>query len=194
LFFLKCELKLLLMNFYDKLGDILRDAIDSGEFLKEKEKTVETLQNELEKRLNSKKNLTDKNQKINNFSNIAKSIKETANTRIDEQDKEKAKSFSFAEFAKTFYENNKEQAKQEPKVQIYKFVPLVIPQNVLYALNMIGIPQSSDYSTAKKIYHEKLMYYHPDKWINTQFYEQAKENTQILNNCWEVIEWWFVAR
>lgn len=196
------------MDFYDKFGDILREAIDSGDFLKEKEKATEKLQSELERRRKEAQNSHKTEKQSNTQEKTQVNENDKAKTKTfsfnqftsesHSKEKSKAKGFDFASFVKGVKEavanGKKEQEQKEPKVQIYKFTPLVIPQNVLYALNMIGIPQDADFNTAKKIYREKLMYYHPDKWINTQFLAQAQENTQILNNCWEVVEWWFVAR
>ncbi|WP_406032949.1 J domain-containing protein [Treponema saccharophilum] len=163
------------MDFYEKFGDLLSEAIAKSERGPEREQKEE----------------------------------DPTVTRLSSDDKAKAKSFSFAQFAggagsaKTkarafdfaqFAKMAQEAAKTEPRVQIYKFSQLVIPQNVLTALNTLGIPTNAEFDEAKKIYREKLLYYHPDKWQNTPYLEQAKSNTLTINNAWEIVEWWFVAR
>lgn len=183
------------MDFYEKLGGLLSEALEKGEILKKKPKEraeTETPGSDASK-----------------ADGIKIEPEKENTTRLDSRDKEKAKTFTFTQFGhggssgekpkrtfsfEQFAKMSQEAAHTEPKVQIYKFSQLVIPQNVLYALNVIGIPTNADFESAKKIYREKIMYYHPDKWLGTPYIEQAKTNTQTLNAAWEIVEWWYVAR
>jgi hypothetical protein len=209
------------MDFYGKLGDLLSEALEKGEIPKDDDRR--TLRNYTETNKTDGKSAAAQKDAEPGFGKARKAERasiageenespenENQNTtRIDSRDREKARTFTFTQFGQSkagdekpkrtfsfeqFAKMNQEAAHTEPKVQIYKFSQLVIPQNVLYALNVIGIPTNADFELAKKIYREKIMYYHPDKWLNTPYIELAKTNTQTLNMAWEIVEWWYVAR
>ncbi len=209
------------MDFYGKLGDLLSEALEKGEIPKDDDRR--TLRNYTETNKTDGKSAAAQKDAESGFGKARKAERasiageenespenENQNTtRIDSRDREKARTFTFTQFGQSkagdekpkrtfsfeqFAKMNQEAAHTEPKVQIYKFSQLVIPQNVLYALNVIGIPTNADFELAKKIYREKIMYYHPDKWLNTPYIELAKTNTQTLNMAWEIVEWWYVAR
>ena len=196
------------MDFYGKLGNLLSEALEKGEIpkaeTKDENKTGFANKSEFSKGENKTINVDDFG---NNEQN--ENTEEKVDNIVREEDMKKVKTFTFTQFGQSktedakpkhtfsfeqFAKMNQEAAHTEPKVQIYKFSQLVIPQNVLYALNVIGIPTNADFEAAKRIYREKIMYYHPDKWLGTPYIEQAKTNTQTLNTAWEIVEWWYVAR
>ena len=71
----------------------------------------------------------------------------------------------------------------------------IIPQNVKNAMNIIGIPEESSFSQAKKIYREKISYFHPDKWskddANPVLLKIAREKTEKILESWKEIESYF---
>lgn len=197
------------MDFYGRLGSILSEALKSGELENNQiseEKVAAPIEVETEAETIAAEEAKNDEKKL-----FSKAETEKKVTHIDSADKEKAQSFNFSRFdkqseskkqntenpkvnffnAEQFKKLFQESQNTEPKVQVYKFSQLTIPQNVLFAFNTIGIPTNSDFETAKKIYREKIIYYHPDKWINTPYLEQAQKNTQTLNTVWEIVENWF---
>lgn len=64
-----------------------------------------------------------------------------------------------------------------------------LPEKVKKALNKINFPENIAYTEAKKIYREKLMYYHPDRRnTNPVLQKVAREKTQELIENWKIIE------
>ncbi|MBR1537082.1 MAG: hypothetical protein IJ630_09105 [Treponema sp.] len=67
-----------------------------------------------------------------------------------------------------------------------------IPENVKSALSFIGISENTGLEEAKKIYREKLMYYHPDRRADNPVLQKiAKEKTARLLKEWAVLEKWY---
>ena len=125
-------------SMYDKLGDLLNAALDSGFILGEKKRGFPP----------------------NNEENSEK---------LDEKS-EKPKEESF----------QKENA----------VVP--IPASVKKAFSKIQIPEESDFESAKKIYREKLKFYHPDRRNDNPVLQKvAKEKTEQILTSWKIIENYF---
>ena len=120
-------------SMYDKLGDLLHAALDSGFILREKKHNFSANQKE-----NSKENSKE-----------------------------------------TFDENHKKEKSD-------------IPENVKTAFSKLQIPKESDFKSAKKIFREKLKFYHPDRRNDNPVLQKvAKEKTEQLLICWEIIETYF---
>ena len=67
-----------------------------------------------------------------------------------------------------------------------------IPKKVREALAFIGISENANFDEAKKIYREKLMYYHPDRRADNPVLQKvAKEKTARLLKEWEAAEEWY---
>ena len=67
-----------------------------------------------------------------------------------------------------------------------------IPERVKSALSFISIPEEANYEEAKKLYREKLMYYHPDRRNDNPVLQKvAKEKTERLLKEWEILERWY---
>lgn len=67
-----------------------------------------------------------------------------------------------------------------------------LPENIRKAFAFINIPETADFNEAKKLYREKLMYYHPDRRNDNPVLQKiAKEKTARLLMEWELIESWF---
>ncbi|MBR1721018.1 MAG: hypothetical protein IJ727_00810 [Treponema sp.] len=71
----------------------------------------------------------------------------------------------------------------------------IIPPRILTALAFFSISPETDYSTARKIYRDKLKYYHPDRRNdNPTLQKVAKEKTARLLEEWEILEEWYTKR
>lgn len=70
-----------------------------------------------------------------------------------------------------------------------------IPAPVKSAMDFISIPETASFEEAKKLYREKLMYYHPDRRNDNPVLQKvAKEKTARLLKEWEIIENWYETR
>ncbi len=87
-------------------------------------------------------------------------------------------------------ESTVKKPKIQPKQQ-YQIIKNYIPNEVKNALKFIGISESASFEEAKKIYREKLMYYHPDRRNDNPVLQKvAKEKTERLLSEWAKIEKW----
>lgn len=146
---------------YDKLGKLLSDALDSGFISKEEKKST-------------KENFSEQNQKENSQKSEQK---KTRNAQ---------ENYNSYKLNQNFYKEEREQKNHQDKdYEIIKF----IPKNVKIAFAEIKIPEDATFEEAKKIYHEKLKYYHPDtRNENPVLQKVAKEKTEILLANWKIIE------
>lgn len=84
-----------------------------------------------------------------------------------------------------------EESGQEKNNETTKF----IPENVKTAFAQIKIPENATFDEAKKIYREKLKYYHPDtKNDNPVLQKVAKEKTENLLSNWKIAEEYFKSQ
>ena len=135
-----------MQTMFDKLGDLLSDALEKGEIPKQE------------------------------FSKSGKGFQD-----------EKLES-TFSDFA--FISRNTNQSPHKEKPQEPKKPE--IPESVRLAMAFISIPEDSDFDSAKKIYREKLMYYHPDRRNdNSVLQKVAKEKTARLLREWKTLEKWY---
>ncbi|WP_191016309.1 J domain-containing protein [Treponema zioleckii] len=174
------------MDFYDKLGDLLSETLDSGILPDSK------LENESSKNapedfagddfINDDSKSADVQNKEESFENIGTKFKnqdfdekKSTYKKVCESEKLKTKTFTFEHFSV-----NKKKS---------------LPQNVKDAFKFLGIPEDTTFDEAKKTYREKLVYFHPDKWnkedTNPVLQKIAREKTQKILECWQVVESWF---
>lgn len=67
-----------------------------------------------------------------------------------------------------------------------------LSENEKQAFAQIKIPENATFDEAKKIYREKLKYYHPDtKNDNPVLQKVAKEKTEALLSNWKIVEEYF---
>lgn len=108
--------------------------------------------------------------------------------------------FILGEKKRGFSPNNEEQSKildeksEKPKEESFQKENDVapIPENVRKAFSKIQIPPESDFESAKKIYREKLKFYHPDRRNDNPVLQKvAKEKTEQLLSSWKIIENYF---
>lgn len=115
-------------SMYDRLGDMLSDALDSGIFFAEKHKSGKETQENVEKKRQSEE-------------------KSTAKT-----------------------------ARKD------------MPSAVKTALALLGLDENATIDEAKKAYHEKLKYYHPDRHgTNPVLQKVARDKTRQVIEAWNVI-------
>ena len=151
------------MTMYDKLGDLLSEALRTGE-LPETSKDSPEVQ----------------------FFYIPKEEKKNPEKNENASPKKEASRTS---------ENKKNQTGiRIPREKIRTPAPItkIISEEVKTALSFVGIPENAGFDEAKKIYREKLMYYHPDRRNDNPVLQKvAKEKTARLLKEWAVIENWF---
>lgn len=127
------------MTMFDKLGDLLSEALEKGELPKSGE--------------------TSQNERIEN---------------------------TFSDF--NFIQKEAEKASPPPAQKTKKR----IPAGIKAAFDFIGISEEADFDSAKRIYREKLMYYHPDRRNDNPVLQKvAKEKTAQLLKEWKLIESWY---
>lgn len=67
-----------------------------------------------------------------------------------------------------------------------------IPAAVREAFKVMALPETASFDEAKKLYREKLMLYHPDRRNDNPVLQKvAKEKTEQLLKAWETIENWY---
>ncbi len=145
---------------FDKLGDLLSEALEKGELPKSEDKphdeSVEATFSDFN--FIAKKN-EDNSQQKKRTGSAQKESGEASSSKKD---------FS---------------------------VPRSLPENVRNAFTFINIPEAADFDEAKKIYREKLMYYHPDRRNDNPVLQKvAKEKTARLLKEWEIIEKWYANK
>lgn len=73
-----------------------------------------------------------------------------------------------------------------------KIEAIPLPAHVKAAFESISIPEGAGFDEAKRIYHEKLMYYHPDRRNDNPVLQKvAKDKTEKLLKNWQYVEEWF---
>lgn len=136
---------------FDKLGDLLSDALEKGELPK---------------------------------SELSKSGNDSQNEKIES-------TFSDFDFMRRNKTESSQKIKPEPAPSP-KAKQKKLPESVKTAFSFINIPEDADFNMAKKIYREKLMYYHPDRRNDNPVLQKvAKEKTARLLKEWETVEKWF---
>ena len=89
------------------------------------------------------------------------------------------------------YSAQKKSGDSSSSKKIYTAPPELL-ENVRKAFAFIKIPENAEFDEAKKIYREKLMYYHPDRRNDNPVLQKvAKEKTARLLKEWEIIEDWY---
>ena len=92
----------------------------------------------------------------------------------------------FSDF--NFIQRKRNQPSPPPQNSVKK----TIPKEVKSAFAFIGLSEEADYESAKKIYREKLMYYHPDRRNDNPVLQKvAKEKTAMLLKNWKILESWY---
>ena len=143
-------------SMYDRLGDMLSDALESGVFFADKKKTGGKNDGAGEEPPQQ----TDKKESVH-----------SEDVKKNRQTSDKKSSVN----QKTVYKNRQSQTKAA--------------QNAFAVLNLA---ECATFDEAKKAYHEKLKYYHPDRHgAHPVLQKVAREKTRAIIAAWETIERYF---
>lgn len=161
-------------SMYDRLGDILHDVLESG--------TIP----------------------VHSATNGTQSAEEhIGNTKADKNDAfADRKSAQPAEDMppwqkSSIAEQNRQNTEQPNQNILHKkkqrsSVFPVIPADVRAALAFFGLNETAGHDEAKKAYHEKLKYYHPDRHgSNPVLQKVAREKTRSVIAAWKTLERFF---
>ena len=208
-----------MQTMFDRLGDLLSEALETGKIpsaenkdnqdnpynkLRQEELNQDNPFNNLsQKNLNqdnpyNKLSQEDINQgnpynKLsqedlsheNQFNSVNQERKNTSAFE-SKNPKSSKKKYSKVEWSHLFSKESR--ARTERNYTVIKF----IPENIKKELSFIGIPENAGFEEAKKIYREKLMYYHPDRRADNPVLQKvAKEKTARLLESWEILEKWY---
>lgn len=164
---------------YDKLGDLLSEALRTGQIPQ-----------------------TDSDPSKVSFFYVSEQDEDNKESESHSEKKESPSDknpFFSSEKSAVF---NREKRKSETIKSIFQPANIetglriprekIIPPKVEQALSFIGIDLNSTYADAKRIYREKLMYYHPDRRnANPVLQKVAKEKTERLLKEWKILEEWY---
>ena len=154
-----------MQTMYDRLGSLLSEALEKGELPKTNE---------------------DSPRSSDFFESPAQN---RSSEQADSATKPKIKVFTFRSTTNSNQQKQKISPQKKPDYQVIKNF---IPEQVKSALAFIQIPETASYEEAKKIYREKLMYYHPDRRADNPVLQKvAKEKTARLLKEWQLIENWY---
>ncbi len=150
-------------SMYDKLGELLSKALESGNFFTQnQESQTSTFQKPQDQY-----------------------TKESANNRTtDEKAAQNTKSAdSFTQPAST----NKNRIKVQNK-KLIKYAHF----NVQKACALVGISEGMSYEEAKRVFRKKLFRFHPDRNADNEIMRKiTKQKTEELLAAWKIIEEWY---
>lgn len=160
-------------SMYDRLGDMLHDVLESGTIPPRAAAATDTQSAEK----------TADRAKIDN------------NTFADEKSTQSAETLTrqkTGEFGQS-RQRTRQSARNIPqKKKRQTSVFSVIPAEVREALAFFGLNETAGRDDAKKAYHEKLKYYHPDRHGgNAVLQKVAREKTRRVIAAWETLEQFF---
>lgn len=159
-------------SMYDRLGDMLHDVLESG--------TVPV-----------RSSTTVGSQTAERNADGAKTDKHTAFADRKAQSAEKTSPQQNNDSGQ--HRKNAEQPKQNaPRKKRRSSVYPVLPADVREALAFFGLDETASRDDAKKAYHEKLKYYHPDRHgDNPVLQKVAREKTRSVIAAWKILERFF---
>ena len=181
---------------YDKLGALLSEALRTGEVPKSSEDSQkvkffyvpEEEKNQNENENFSKSDENSNHEKSENLNQNSKSeqFSQSQNSKSSKENLNQKHS----DFSRIFGTKKSQTGERIPKSKVK-----IIPENVKSALAFIGISENASFDEAKKIYREKLMYYHPDRRADNPVLQKvAKEKTAQLLENWTIIENWYSTK
>lgn len=152
-------------DFYDRLGELLKESLKSGNFFNNSKDTIET------EILKNKSETTSELKHINS---------ETINDNINQNTNKKI-----------FIKSKKQQTGQV--IKMYNYTEnMHIPDDVQKAFCMLEIPFTTELKSIKKQYHELIKKAHPDTKTTIQnsqdVYFSIQKTPQMLKDAFETIE------
>ncbi len=161
---------------YDKLGELLSDAIESGNFFSN--------QNDTERNKNEKAT----EQSENNKGSIKKY---TPKAQIVENKSSDPLNSIKCVHNCIHINNHSKDCIVVTNQKLIKYAPL----DVKNACTSVSISEDMDYDEAKKQYHKKLMRFHPDRNADNEVMRKiTKEKTIQIMEAWKIIEAWFLEK
>ena len=164
-------------SMFDKLGELLSEAIDSGIFFEERKKTSDNKNTEsFSKSANSGENKAE---------NTEECIKNNTNKNKHKQNKTQS--------AKTVYKNIQSNTSSQFCIvsNNKKLIKYAHPE-VQKACTFVGVTEGMCYEEAKKQFHKKLLRFHPDRNADNEVMKKiTKEKTDELLKAWALIEKWY---
>lgn len=159
-------------SMYDRLGDMLHDVLESGTVPVHSATTIGPQAAEE----NADGAKTDKHNKF------ADGKTQSAEKTSPQQNNDSGQ-----------HRKNAEQPKQNaPRKKRRSSVYPVLPADVREALAFFGLEETASRDDAKKAYHEKLKYYHPDRHgDNPVLQKVAREKTRSVIAAWKTLERFF---
>lgn len=159
-------------SMFDKLGDLLNEAIESGNFFKDSKKAAENI------------SIDNKNQKNSKDSSLNSKQKYT------EQQKNKESQFNKYSFVYKSRQHNKKN--HDCIVSKNKKLIKYAHPDIQKACTFVGVTDEMSYSQAKSLYHKKLLRFHPDKNSDNEVIKKiTREKTLELVKAWKIIEKWY---
>lgn len=152
-------------SMYDKLGELLSKALESGDFFTSEDKG---------KDLSSIK-------------------KDTVGKKTEEKEKDTNTSSDFNQ--KTVYKNShiKNDSKNHIVSGNKKLIKYA-HSKIKNACTLVGVNEGMDYEEAKRAYHKKLLRFHPDKNAdNLVMNKITREKTDAILKAWKIIEDWYLS-
>ena len=161
-------------SMYDRLGDMLHDVLESGTVPVRPAATVGT--QTAEETAASTEN--DRNS----------AFADGKSTQSAEKMPPRQKNNDSGQ-----YRRNKGQANQHvPHTKWRSSVYPVLPADARDALAFFGLDETASRDDARKAYHEKLKYYHPDRHGgNPVLQKVAREKTRSVIAAWKTLERFF---
>lgn len=154
-------------SMYDKLGELLRDAIDSGNFFDQNQNKTEQISKETDSEC------------IQNH---------TENTR-NQQNTEKDNNFSSNNVHKSIHLNNNSSDRIVSSSK--KLIKYAHP-DIQKACSLLEITDDMNFDQAKSQYHKKLQRFHPDKNADNEIMRKiTREKTGQIVEAWKLLEKWY---
>ncbi|MBD5447907.1 MAG: J domain-containing protein [Treponema sp.] len=161
-------------SMYDRLGDMLHDVLESGAV--PVHSAINGTQTAEEHIGNTR---TDKNDAFADKKSAqpAEDMPPWQKSTTSEQNRQNVEQPN---------QNISRKKKRQPPVYH------VIPADVRAALAFFGLNEMAGHDEAKKAYHEKLKYYHPDRHgSNPVLQKVAREKTRSVIAAWKTLERFF---
>lgn len=154
-------------SMYDKLGELLSKALESGDFFYAQNKDKE-----------------------------ASEHKEVYKNRQNPQKHKSQEETSADKAAATVYKNRHSAKKDAPGTRKASGKVIKYAQGkVREALAALGIQENADYGEAKRQFHKKLMRFHPDKNADNETMRKiTRKKTDELLKAWKIVDEWYKGK
>ncbi len=154
-------------SMYDKLGELLSKALESGDFFSARDK---------EKEARNREEVYKSRQDIVGQKSSSKILSDIATNTVHKNRHSAKKSTSSA---------------KQSSGKVIKYAQ----SEVREALAVLSIQENADYGEAKRQFHKKLMRFHPDKNADNETMRKiTRERTGELLKAWRIVEEWYKSK